>query len=744
MINYNSNFCAHNKTTLFAVITIALIFILLGLATVNAAEPTTKRPKIGLALGGGGARGAAHIGIIKVLEELRIPVDFVTGTSIGSIVGGLYASGMSSEELETTILNIDWDDAFNDATKRESLSFRQKERDFSFMVKSSPGFREGKIILPAGLIDGQKLNFMLKALTLPVVKITNFDELAIPYRAIATDIETGEAVVLKSGDLAYAMRASMSVPGVFSPIRIDGKLLVDGGMVNNVPIDVARAMGADIIIAVDVGTPPLAGDNIKSVLDITDQLTRFMIHGNVMAQLETLKAGDILIRPDLGDLGSGEFERSEEGIAIGEKAAREILQQLKKLSLSEAEFDAYLAEHESNHEPITLDFIKIINNSSLADDVIEARIHAKLGEETNLAILEKDFGSIYGLDIFERVDYQIVTEAEKTGLMVNSISKSWGPNYLQFGIKLADDFNGENSYDIGVSYTMTELNHLGADWRTEINIGETPRFFTEFYQPLDRTLHYFISPHIEYKSRNVNRFSSGDLIAQYRISYGSIGLEGGRQIGTWGEFRFGLHRSTGEAKLRIGAPTLNGFKFDDGNFFGRFSYDKIDYIHFPKHGTKVSAEWSSHREELGSGVSFSKLFLKGAFAHTWDKNTIVLAGHGVTVSDENIPLQYSSPLGGFLKLSGFHENELYGNHLLIGKSVYYRKINDISYLPAYLGISVEAGNVWNSKDEIGFDSLIWAGSIFLGVDSFLGPVYLGFGNAEGGHNSFYLYLGKSL
>jgi len=741
------NFSLFIKRTFFAVGTVVFISLVLatGAATVNATESqsTAQRPKIGLVLGGGGARGSAHIGVIKVLEELRIPIDFVTGTSMGSIVGGLYASGMSSKELETAILHIDWADAFNDATNRESISFRQKQQYLSFMVKSSPGFKDGKLILPAGLIEGQKLNFMLKALTLPVVKTDNFDELSIPYRAIATDLETGEVVVLKSGDLAYAMRASMSVPGVFSPMLIDGKLLVDGGVVNNVPIKIARAMGADIIIAVDVGTPLLPGNKIKSIINVTDQLIRLMTYLNVKVQLETLKPGDIFIRPDLGDLGATEFGRSAEGIAIGEKAAREMRQQLQTLSLSEAKYNAYLAEHKSTHEPITIDFIKIVNNSSLSDDVIAARLHVKLGEEPNILVLEKDFGSIYGLDIFELVDYQIVTEDEKTGLQVNSVHKSWGPNYIQFGIKLADDLDGENSYDIGVSYTMTELNSLGAEWRTEVNIGETPRFLTEFYQPLDRSLRYFLSSYVAYQSQNINMFHSGNFIAQYRLSSSLIGLEGGYELGTWGEFRLGLRRYMGKAEVRVGDPSAN-FEFDDGDFFVRFSYDKFDNIHFPKHGAKASIELSFPREELGGDTSFSKLSFQGSAAHTWDKNTLALRLRGVTISDDNVPLQHTSSLGGFLNLSGYHENELHGNQLLLGNIVYYRKINDISFFPAYLGFSVEAGNVWDDKDDIGFDSLLSAGSIFLGLGTFLGPVYLGFGHAEGGHDSFYLYLGKSL
>ncbi len=735
------------NNTLLIVCAILFISTLLTITrTIDASESQSKsqRPKIGLVLGGGGARGSAHIGVIKVLEELRIPVDYITGTSMGSIVGGLYASGMSSRELETVIVNIDWDDAFDDATNRENRSFRLKQQDLSFLVKSSPGFNNGELMLPVGLIEGQKLNFILKSLTLPVVKTNNFDELSIPFRTVATDIETGDAVVLDSGDLAYAMRASMSVPGVFSPMRIDDKLLVDGGVVNNVPIDIARTMGADIIIAVDVGTPLLAGNEIKSIVNVIDQVTGLMTNLNVKAQIKTLKKNDILIRPNLGDLGSADFNRSAEGIIIGEKAARDILQQLQTLSVSEEEYKTYVTEHENIHEPISIDFIKITNNSSLSDDVIKARLHAKLGEEPNLSVLEEDFSSIYGLDIFELVDYQIITEDEKTGLFINSVKKSWGPSYLQFGVKLADNFSGDNNYDIGISYTMTEINSLAAEWRSEINIGENPRLFTELHQPLDNSLHYFLSSYAQYHSQNINLFHDGNITTQYRLSSSLIGITAGRELGTWGEFRLGLHRSSGEAEVRIGEPALGSYEFDNNDFFARFSYDKLDNINFPKQGAKATVEWLFPHEALSDDTSFRKLTFAGAVANTWDKNTLILSLNGVTISEENIPIQYDSSLGGFLNLSGYHENELRGNQLLLSKIVYYRKMNDFSLLPLYLGISLESGNVWNDKNDISVNSLISAGSLFVGVDTFFGPVYLGFGHAEGGRNSFYLYLGKSL
>ena len=267
-------------------------------------------------LGGGGARGAAHIGVLQVLEEMRIPVDYVAGTSMGSIVGGLYASGMSTDDIEREVLAMDWDDLFKDNPTRKQRSFRRKSDDRIYAFEAKPGFNDGQIELPLAFIRGQKLDLALNRLMLPIVDVTDFDDLPIPFRAIATDIETGGEVVLGTGSLPKAIRASMAVPAAFDPVEIDGKLLVDGGLANNVPVSVARDMGADIIIAVDVGSGLLKREQITNALAITGQLANFLFLLNTRQQLESLGPKDVLIIPELGDIGGGSFDRAAETINL--------------------------------------------------------------------------------------------------------------------------------------------------------------------------------------------------------------------------------------------------------------------------------------------------------------------------------------------------------------------------------------------------------------------------------------------
>ncbi|MFC1624531.1 patatin-like phospholipase family protein, partial [Candidatus Omnitrophota bacterium] len=317
------------------------------------------RLKIGLVLGGGGARGAAHVGVLKVLKELRIPIDYIAGTSMGAIVGGLYASGLSPEEIEELLTTIDWRDLFTDRPSGKDLSFRQKgdrRRLFDFEW----GLKKGRLVFPRGIIAGQKLGFLLKSMTLQVTDIEDFDLLPIPFRALATDIETGEVVVLGNGNLAESMRASMSIPGVFTPVEVDGQILVDGGAVKNLPIDVAKEMGADLIIAVNVGTSLAKREKLESAIDITIQVIGIMTLKSVKEQIALLGEKDLLITPRLGDISSSNFEKAEEIIQIGERTALGLTEDLKKYSVSMDEYKYFLARHgREDTESVKIDFVKV-------------------------------------------------------------------------------------------------------------------------------------------------------------------------------------------------------------------------------------------------------------------------------------------------------------------------------------------------------------------------------------------------
>lgn len=727
---------------------LALVLLGLGLAfgpgasrAQPAADPAAARPKIGLVLGGGGARGSAHVGVLKVLEEMRIPVDFVAGNSMGAIVGGLYASGMTPAQIEHELKTIDWVDVFDDAPPRPERSFRRKRDDDLYLVKPKMGFSDGEVKLPLALIQGQKFDLQLSRLTLPVADVRDFDRLPIPFRAVAADIETGHEVVLKSGDLARAVRASMAVPGAFDPVEIDGRLLVDGLVANNVPVNVARDMGADIVIVVDVGSGLFTREEIRGFVDVVAQLSNILSERNVERQLATLKPHDILIKPQLGKLGAGDFDKAAMGIARGEKAARERLADLARLSVSPDAYRQYMAGRGSRAAAPVVQFVRLENQSRIADAAILAHFSLKPGDALDSARLERDIGIIYGLDVFESVRYEVVNEDGKTGVVLHAREKAWGPNYLQFGIRLADTFQGDSSYTLGVLYTMTAINELNGEVRLGLQVGEDLTAAAEWYQPIDVASRYFVNTGVAARREQFSIFEGDDIVSEYNILRGGFNLAAGRELGRWGEARIGYRWSRGEADVSIGDPALDDYEFTNAELYARLFVDTLDNVYFPTHGDKGVLEFASSREALGSDTQYDQAMLSYARAFTRGRSSLVGGVRFNYTFDDEAPPESLFRTGGFLRLSGFRPNQLSGSYSGEITLVGYRRILDARLLPAYLGASIEYGNVWQDKDDIAFDNAILNGSVFVGADTPIGPLYVGLGMAEGGRYTGFFYLG---
>ena len=702
------------------------------------------RPKVGLALSGGGARGAAHIGVLKVLEEHRIPVDYIAGTSMGAIVGGLYASGMSVRELEALVSHIDWADAFSDRIPRENRSFRRKRDDDLYLVKNKPGISGLTLKFPPGLIDGQKIDLLLKKYSLPVVGVRDFDDLAIPFRAVAADLVTGEAVVLGRGDLALAMRASMSIPIVFAPREVDGRLLTDGGISKNLPIDVVRRMGADAVIAVDISTPLQKREQLQSVLAITDQLTGIMTRRDVDEQIASLSGDDVFICPDLGDITTASFDRAGETIPAGTTAAEAVLDKLARLSVSPDEYEAYLQGRAKREARNVIDEVRIVNRSPLADGVIAERLHVEAGKPLDVDRLESDLDQIYGLELFESVYYDITDESGRTVLTVTARERSWGPNYLQFGAEISEDFEGPN-FNLSIAYTRTAINRLNGEWRTGVQIGQEPGVSTNLYQPLDPSLRYFLDVGASFDEWAENIFDGdGDKLAELGLRRLGVGFAAGRELGTWGELRAGIIRDTGEIKTQVGDPRAPDVDFNTGELFLQFFVDRRDDVNFPRSGGTLRTRATTGLEALGSDGDYEQGIVEWSFAGSVGRNTGLVNGSLAMTQDSDAPFQSMFPLGGFRRLSGLELNELRGQHAALVSGTLYRRIWDSSLLSLYAGLSLEYGNVFQQRSDVEINDGIAAGSVFLGLDTLIGPVYLAYGRAEHDRENFYFFLGKAL
>lgn len=703
------------------------------------------RSKIGLVLSGGGARGAAHAGVIKVLHELQIPIDYIAGVSMGAVIGGLYAAGVGPDELVELTRSSDWIDFYTDRPPRASRSFRRKSDGDNFLIDFDVGLGNDGLRFPQGIIQGQKFELALRRWLEPVASISKFDRLPIPFRAIATDIANGDMVVLDSGDLPSAIRASISVPGVFIPVEIDGRVLVDGGIANNLPIDIVREMGADILIVVNVGFPLLGADELDSAFRLTSQMITVLIKARTEDQLKTMTSNDLLIEPLLGKLDSVDFTRVSEAIDIGESAGRSMSSELASLSIPRQEYIALQAERLGRRKPLPIVRQMIVkNNSRLSSKVLEARVANQEGETLNISQLESDISSIYALDIFESTSYRLIPQDDEVDLVISSKGKSWGPNYLRFGVNLESDFAGTNNYNIAARLTATEINPLGGEVRLGAQIGTESRINAEWYQPVDYGSQWFVSSSLSLGRSNTVEFQNSNQVAEFLSGDIAFSAGIGREFGNNSEARLSYARVHNESEILVGSPfdDTNHSKLSALNF--SYTYDTLDNLDVPLVGTRFVFDWLDARDSLGSDISFDMASASFVKPITWGRNTILNWWELASVAEGDVAPFF---LGGLFSLSGYKAEELSGAHAGIMRVLYYRNLSDakipLLHTPVYLGGSIEVGNVWDDWDDVSFGDTLTAGSVFILVETFLGPVYFAYGAAEGGRNSFYLFLGQT-
>lgn len=711
----------------------------------HAAE--APRPKIGLVLSGGAARGLAHIGVLKALEEQGVKIDAIAGTSMGAVIGGLYASGYKIDELEKLALGIDWQQALSDAPPRADVPFRRKQDDRDFLVKQKLSFRDdGSLGLPLGVIQGQNLALLLESMLAHASDTRDFDKLPIPFRAVATDIASGEKVVFRKGHLPRVIRASMSIPAVFAPVELDGRLLVDGGMTDNIPLDVARDMGVDIAIVVDIGTPLRSRQQLATVVDVLNQSITLMTRRNSEEQLATLHKNDVLIQPPLASFGVTDFGRAREMIDAGYRATRILDARLASLRPAEpmnAELSA--ARAPGQRTPI-ITAIRVENDSKVSDDVIRYYIRQPIGEPLNLGRLQTDMGTLYGLDYFEQVQYRVVHKGNEHTLVINARGKRSGTDYLRLGLNLSDDMQGDSAFNLGASYRVNGINSLGAEWLTRAQIGDQQELYSEFYQPLDVGSRYFIAPYIGIESQNIEAVLDNDPIAEYRLQRYGFGLNIGRQIGNSGEIRFGVGEAWGRAKVRVGDQDLPSESFNEGYYELRYSFDSLDNVYFPHEGEDIGLSLRQFEPSLGSDKRYRQWEFKLDKALSSGPNTFILGGRYGRTLDEAEVVTSSFVLGGARQLSGFREDALSGQNISLMRGVYYRRLTPRAYLPLdfplYIGGSLERGRAWNNDNE--FDSgYINAASVFLGFDTPLGPLNFSYGINDDNQKAVYLNLGQT-
>lgn len=722
-------------------------FTLLLVATLLVAHSAAvvAGPRIGLVLSGGGARGAAHVGVLKVLEEMRIPIHAIAGTSMGALVGGAYAAGVPATEIERRLAAIDWNELLVDDPPRSEWPVRRKQESLQATWDFTVGRNdEGEFKLPKGALAGQQVQLFFSDLVQRADPVDRFDNLPIPFRAVATDLENGQMVVFNDGSLPMAMRASMSVPGVFAPVETEKGLFVDGGLVRNLPVDVARQMGVDVIIAINLGTSYRPREELDTLFGVAGQMLVILTEKNVeVSKGELVKGQDLLIEPQLGDISAGDFNRSAEAIAIGEQAAREAAPRLRRFSISEKQFATWYQARFSGSQDYApeIDEVRVTGvnrvNPELFDGLDENHANRPLDRQA----LAGDIQHLYALDDFERISYRVRPGDGRNLLIVDAVEKTWGPNYLNFGLGLSSDFSGDSRFSIKGSYRKTWMNELGGEWTTSLALGNEGRFFSEFYQPvyLDRSL--FVAPYVDLSQTPLHVYVDGERTARYDITRARAGVDLGTTIGQNVEVRAGLYLGNVNFDVDTGASLLPGGNQTDSGVRARLFYDTMDGSYVATSGQRVQLNLRHPLADL----QYARLDASWSGGWSSEKNTLLGSLRGGTSFDDAMPYYDQFPLGGFLKLSGYKNEQFRGNQYAFGSLVYYHELAELKPplgRGVYLGGSLEAGRLWDVDTDFAAEKNRYGASVFLSADTFLGPFYFGWGVAATGDNSFYLLLGK--
>ena len=714
---------------------------IVGIALCSTLTVAAERPRIGLVLGGGGARGAAHIGILEVLRENRIPVDCVAGTSMGGLVTGAFVAGLSPDEMLTAMGEADWRAMFNDNPPINELNPRIKYQSRRFIPGTELGVtKEGAQALPA-VVQGQKVKLFINRLVRSQYGEPLMQNMPIPVSIVATDLVTGDKVVFREGSLTKAMRSTMSVPGLMAPVKDGDKLLVDGGLVDNVPIDeVRKSCNPDVVIAVNVGSPLMKAEDIAGIFSVAGQMINILTEQNVTRSLATLKSGDIYIKPDLDGITAAEFSRYAETAKRGRAAAEAMLPRLKSLSVGEKQYQDWLATMTPvRGELPVVDEVRIAGLKRVNPAYPDRYLKHYEGAPVDVGRVDKDMSLIYGDGLYDDVDFALLSTRDRNILRVTPVEKEFGPDYLRFGFNLNAVTSGPSTYNLRVAYQKTLINSLGGEWLAGVQFGNENAVFTEFYQPLDAERRFFLEPKLSFFRVPFDIYQNNKRVAEYKVDQTTLDLMAGINVGLWGPVSVGWTERYRSAELAIGTPATSSGGKAYGGFLAKMDFDQFDYLYDPTRG------WGAHGSYFyaaGGGYDKADLDLRAA----QNFGDYILHGRirGAGSLTGTLPFYDAVALGGFLNLSGFARNQIIGDSLAYG-NVRLEKI--VGRLPAGLrgdmrvGLALEGGKVNGRYTETELNG--WQSSVtaYVGGETPVGMVYLGYGYSPNGVNNFYMFIG---
>jgi len=727
----------------------AISVLLAALMTISvtaaAQQPVARpasRPKVALVFEGGGALGFAHIGVIQWIEEHHIPVDYVAGTSMGGLVGGLYASGMSSQEIANFVGGIDWTAVLSGQVPFPALSYRRKEDKLAFPNRLEFGLKHG-FSLPNGLNSGSAVGLLLDEKMLPYYDLKSFDDLPIAFRCVATDLTTGTGHVFKDGSLAQAMRSTISIPGVFAPVEHGTQVYSDGAAVNNLPVDVARNMGADIVIAVYLDTGTFNRSTLESLVGVAGRNLQILIAAN---ELKSMKDANILLKADVSKFTSGDFEKSAEIIPKGVEVAQEHAAELEKYAVNDADWQAYLKERNSRRRTALPEpkFVDIYGMQGVRQAEIANEFTQYVNKPIETTQIEKTITDLQGTGLYSSISYNLIDKDNKTGLLVRPRLKDYGPPFLNVGVFLSSNNVNDIQLGMGARATFFGMVGPGSELRVNASVGQVAGASGELYKPLVVGKRYFVAPRAYYARTMSAFFSGSQQLAQYTEEKNGFGVDLGYIFNSKTELRIGEDYQWYSEKLRIGTPIEQAFHITPFVSNARFQYLGQDSVQVPTRGTELRTLYTYSTQSPNSSIGYSQWdTTMSHFIPVGSRGIIFGTGSGGTsFGATNLGLAGFS-LGGPLRLSAYNRGELLGNDYFLAQTGFlYRllKLNPVIGEAIYGAGFFEIGKVWGGAPgtpNLPFDV---AGAAV--AKTLIGPIYGGVSGGDSGHYAWFFGLGR--
>jgi len=704
-------------------------------------QPEKRRPRIGVALEGGGALGLAHIGVLQWFEEHHIPIDYIAGTSMGGLVGGFYASGMSSADLRKLIEHTDWDVMLSVQTDYQDLSFRRKEDQRAYPNSILLGLRNG-LFIPGGLNAGHQIGLLIDRKTLPYYAVNSFDDLPVPFRCVATDLVSEKAVVFQKGPLAEALRATMSIPGAFTPVYEGKRVLVDGGLLNNLPTDVAREMGADIVIAVHLETQSVEPKDLKSLFSILQQSVRVVVGES---ELRGLAHADAVVSVPLIEYDSTDYRKNASIMQKGYETASQKSKMLETFALDDAAWQQYVREKDARKRtavPVP-EFVRVVGTSGQQASSVERYLKPLIGQPLDTEKLDRTLTRLTGLGRYDTLGYRIDEREGKQGLLISVREKNYAPPTVQPAFQVDGSESGEVNFNLASRLTVLDVAGFRSEWRTDFLFGNTYGVASELYRPFTPVSRWFFAPHADASDQQFQIYARNDPVADYRIYREDIGFDLGYAFSRFTEVRVGYEVGDLNEKLRLGTPEFSSTAGRVGATWLRYFMDHTDDPVVPRSGYSAASNFRWFDANAGATSAFPEMDAQIGYYHpiTQPASVFLVGQGGTTFGSKNtgIPQFF---LGGPLSLSAYGNNELFGNQYYLFRTGY---LHDLVSLPTLLGKKVyvtgafEFGKMYGAPNESKFPDDVTAGVL---AETVLGPFFVGGSAGDSGHRKWFFQLGR--